>query len=140
MPETVFWDTAAFVALGNAGDDLHQMAVSVSQELAQAKIQVLTTDAVLIEVANTFSKVAWRPTAWQIIEAVQASVALEIATIVHVDAELWQRGWQLHRSRADKDWGLTDCISFVVMEEHNIRRAFTYDHHFEQAGYIRLLK
>jgi predicted nucleic acid-binding protein len=140
MPETVFWDTAAFVALGNARDDLHQMAVNVSQELAQAETQVLTTDAVLIEVANTFSKAAWRPTAWQIIEAVQASVALEIATIVHVDVELWQRGWQLHRNRSDKDWGLTDCISFVVMEEHDIRRAFTYDHHFEQAGFIRLLR
>jgi predicted nucleic acid-binding protein len=136
----VFWDTAAFVALGNVRDDLHQMAVTVSQELAQAKAQVLTTDAVLIEVANTFSRVDWRPVAWQIIEAVQASVALEMATIVHIDAQLWQRGWQLHRSRADKDWGLTDCISFIVMEAHNIPRAFTSDHHFEQAGFIRLLK
>ena len=54
MPETVFWDTAAFVALGNARDDLHRAAIDVSQELAQAKVQVLTTDAVLIEVANTF--------------------------------------------------------------------------------------
>jgi predicted nucleic acid-binding protein len=140
MPDTVFWDTAAFVALGNAKDDLHSTAVKVSQELAQTQARVLTTDAVLTEVANTFSKVAWRPTSWQIIEAVQASVTLGIATIVPVDAELWQRGWWLHRSRIDKDWGLTDCISFVVMEEHNIRQAFTFDHHFEQAGFIRLLK
>ena len=140
MPEMVFWDTAAFIALGNARDDLHQIAVKVSQELAQAKAQVLTTDAVLTEVVNTFSKVAWRPIAWQMIEAIQESVVLGIARIIQVDAELWQRGWRLHRSHADKDWGLTDCISFVVMEEHNIRRAFTYDHHFEQAGFIRLLK
>lgn len=140
MPETVFWDTAAFVALGNAKDNLHQTAVKMSRELGQAKAQVLTTDAVLTEVANTFSKIDWRPTAWQIIGAVQASVAMGMATIAQVDAEIWQRGWQLHRSRADKDWGLTDCISFVVMEEHNIRRAFTSDHHFEQAGFIRLLK
>ncbi|RMF02207.1 MAG: PIN domain-containing protein [Chloroflexi bacterium] len=129
MPETVFWDTAAFVALGNAKDNLHQTAVKMSRELGQAKAHVLTTDAVLTEVANTFSKIDWRPTAWQIIEAVQASVAMGMATIAQVDAEIWQRGWQLHRSRADKDWGLTDCISFVVMEEHNIRRAFTSDHH-----------
>lgn len=57
MPESIFWDTAAFVALGNARDDLHQTAVSISQELAQAKARVLTTDAVLTEVVNTFSKV-----------------------------------------------------------------------------------
>jgi len=140
MPETVFWDTAAFVALSNAKDDLHKQAVDVNQKLAKAKAHALTTDAVLIEVANTFSKLVWRLTAWQIIEAVEASVALGMATIIHVDIELWQRGWQLHRSRTDKEWGLTDCISFVVMKERNVHQAFTHDHHFEQAGLIRLLR
>jgi len=140
MPETIFWDTAAFIALGNARDDLHQAAINVSQELAQAQAHVLTTSSVLIEVANTFSKIALRPIAWQLIEAMQASVALQSATIVHVDADLWQRGWQLYRTRADKNWGLTDCISFIVMEDYGLRHAFTYDHHFEQAGFVRLLK
>lgn len=70
----------------------------------------------------------------------QASVALKAATIVHVDTDLWQRGWQLYRARSDKNWGLTDCISFIVMEDYGIRRAFTYDQHFEQAGFVRLLK
>ena len=139
MIETVFWDTAAFVALGNARDDLHRIAVDVSQELAQAKVHVLTTDAVLIEVANTFSQVAWRSTAWRLVDALQESVALQIATIVHVGADLWQRGWHLYRNRADKDWGLTDCISFVVMDDFGVRRAFTHDRHFEQAGFVRLL-
>ena len=140
MPEIVFWDTAAFVALGNTRDDLHQAAISVSQDLAQAQAHVLTTDAVLTEVANIFSKVTLRPIAWQLIAAMQESVGLEAATIVYVDADLWQRGWQLYRARSDKDWGLTDCISFVVMEDFSIQRAFTYDHHFEQAGFVRLLK
>lgn len=140
MFETVLWDTAAFVALGNARDDLHQAAVDVSQELAQTNAHVLTTDAVLTEVVNTFSKVHLRPIAWQIVEATEASVALGVATIVHVDDDLWKRGWQLHRNREDKDWGLTDCISFVVMNDYQIYRAFTYDHHFEQAGFERLLK
>jgi predicted nucleic acid-binding protein len=140
MPEIVFWDTAAFIALGNARDDLHQAATKISQELAQTQAHVLTTDAVLIEVANTFSKIAFRPIGWQLVEAVQASVALRAATIVHVDLDLWQRGWQLYRTRSDKNWGLTDCISFVVMEDYNVQRAFTYDQHFEQAGFVRLLK
>ena len=55
MSETVFWDTAAIVALGNARDELHHRAIRVSEELAAANSHVLTTDAVLIEVANTFS-------------------------------------------------------------------------------------
>ena len=31
-------------------------------------------------------------------------------------------------------------LSFVVMEEHNVKEALTADHHFEQAGFISLLK
>jgi predicted nucleic acid-binding protein len=79
MPEIVFGDTAAFIALGNTRDDLHQTAIKVSQQLAQAQAHVLTTDAVLIEVTNAFSKVILRPIAWQLIEAVQALVALRQA-------------------------------------------------------------
>ena len=140
MPETIFWDATAFIALGNARDNLHQAAITVSQELAQAQAQVLTTDAILIEVANAFSKSTLRPVALQLIEAVQESVTLEVATIVHIDIDLWQRGWELYQARTDKDWGLTDCISFIVMKDYGIHQAFTYDRHFEQAGYVRLLK
>ena len=49
-------------------------------------------------------------------------------------------GIDLYRIRPDKDWSLTDCISFVVMEEHGITDALTGDHHFEQAGFRALLK
>jgi uncharacterized protein len=100
----------------------------------------LTTDAVLIEVANAFSRTKFRITAQRLIEAMQASVTAQAATIVHVDMDLWQRGWQLYSSRSDKNWSLTDYISFVVMGDLNVRRAFTHDHHFEQAGFVRLLK
>jgi predicted nucleic acid-binding protein len=46
----------------------------------------------------------------------------------------------LYASRFDKAWSLTDCISFVVMEQQGIREALTGDHHFEQAGFVALLK
>jgi len=101
---------------------------------------ILTTDAILTEVANTFSKAAWRPMAQRLIKAVWESVEMDTAQLIHADAALWQRGWQLFLERPDKDWGLTDCISFVTMEEHGITRAFTSDHHFEQAGFVRLMR
>jgi predicted nucleic acid-binding protein len=139
MLETIFWDTAAFVALGNRDDALHEAAVAVSQELAREEALVLTTDAVLTEVVNTFSKAAWRPMAKRLIEVLQQSVEVSVAQVVHVNETLWQRGWQLFLERPDKDWGLTDCISFVVMQEHGLTRAFTSDRHFEQAGFVRLM-
>jgi hypothetical protein len=139
MPEAVFWDTSAFVALGNRDDDLHVSAVAVNNELARQKAHILTTDAVLIEVANSFSKVAFRPLAQRIIGALQQSTRMGAATLVHVDERLWQGGWDLFVKRPDKEWGLTDCISLVIMQERGVLRAFTSDHHFEQAGLIRLL-
>ena len=140
MPETVFWDTSAFVALGNADDDLHEQAVQVSTALARERARVVTTSAVLTEVANTFSRSAWRPVARQLVESLRQSVQMGAATIVHVDRALWDRGWTLFVSRSDKNWGLNDCISFVVMEEQSVTRAFASDRHFEQAGFERLMQ
>lgn len=140
MPEVVFWDTAAFIALGNADDRLHTAAIAVSQKLALENAHILTTDAVLIEVVNTFSKVAWRTVAQRIIAAVRQSVDIGAATVVHVDEDFWNRGWQLFMERSDKSWGLTDCISFVVMQDRQVSQAFTSDHHFEQAGFVRLIE
>jgi predicted nucleic acid-binding protein len=140
MAETVFWDTAAFVALGNADDNLHESAVALSRQLADEKARILTTDAVLTEVVNTFSRVAFRSMARQIISAFRESTLSGAAQSIQVDSLLWQRGWQLFLERPDKDWSLTDCISFLVMNDHQVRRAFTSDQHFEQAGYARLLR
>jgi predicted nucleic acid-binding protein len=131
MPETVFWDTSAFVALGNADDDLYEQAVQTSDALARQNARILTTSAVLTEVANTFSKSGWRSIAHQLVESMRQSVAMGVATVIHVDEALWQRGWELYAHRPDKQWGMTDCISFVVMQEQSINRAFASDHHFE---------
>ncbi len=139
MPETIFWDTAAFVALGNRDDALHAAAVAVSEELAHHKARILTTDAVLTEVANTFSKVGWRSVAQQLIVSFQQSARMGAAQLVHVNEALWQRGWQFFLERPDKNWSLTDCISFLAMQDRKITRAFTHDHNFEQAGFTRLM-
>src|SRR5674476_1054902 len=41
---------------------------------------------------------------------------------------------QLYRARPDKDWSLTDCLSFVITERRHLTEALTTDGHFEQAG------
>jgi len=140
MSRIVFWDTSAFLALANRRDALHSQAVAVSQALARENAQLLTTDAVLTELANGLSKVSQRQLAQRTVKMVYQSVPLRVAEVVHINAELWQRGWQLYCARPDKEWGLTDCLSFVVMQENEVFEAFTADHHFEQAGFARLLR
>lgn len=140
MNRVVFWDTSAFLALANRRDALHHQAVAVSQNLARERAHLLTTDAVLTELANGLSKVGQRQVAQRTVSMMQQSVTYHAAEVVHIDAELWQRGWQLYCARPDKEWGLTDCLSFVVMQEKGVFEAFTADHHFEQAGFVRLLR
>ena len=60
--------------------------------------------------------------------------------IVPASTELLTRGIQFYRERPDKEWSLTDCISFVVMAEKGLSEALTGDRHFEQAGFKPLLK
>ena len=59
--------------------------------------------------------------------------------LVRATSELIQRGNNLYCKRADKEWPLTDCISFVVMQDQGLSEALTADHHFEQAGFQALL-
>jgi predicted nucleic acid-binding protein len=60
--------------------------------------------------------------------------------IVETSGKLFRTGVAFYSRRPDKDWSLTDCISFVVMRDRGITEALTGDHHFEQAGFKALLK
>lgn len=46
---------------------------------------------------------------------------------------------ELFRERSDKEWSLTNCLSFVVMGELSLVDALAADHHFTQAGFRALL-
>ena len=59
--------------------------------------------------------------------------------IVPASQDVFEQGVELFENRLDKDWSLTDCISFIVMRERGLTEALTGDHHFEQAGFRALL-
>ena len=136
MSETVFLDTVAILALVNKSDELHSRAVRANRDLLKAGVRFIATDYVLTEVANSLCRAKHRHLAVQCIENIRRSAR---CTILHVSPELFENGWQLYQERLDKEWGLTDCISFVVMWDGKLTRAFTSDHHFEQAGFLCLL-
>ena len=46
----------------------------------------------------------------------------------------------LYQERPDKSWSLTDCASFLIMDQRQTTEALTHDRHFEQRGYQALLR
>lgn len=132
----VFVDTAAWLALINKDDHFHHQAKAVRDGLISSNAEFVTTDQVVLEVANSLSKRRFRSTAIRLIEAIYHSANIRV---VSTDSYLWQKSWVLYKRSRDKDWSLTDCISFVVMHEGRIKEAFTTDRHFEQADFTKLL-
>ena len=132
----IFLDTAYVNALVNTRDQWHDAAVQWERKLAADKRRLVTTEFVLVEIADGLAAVRFRVQAIQVIATLQASALVEI---IPASSRLFTAALELYRSRGDKDWGLTDCASFVVMSEHSLSEALTADDHFRQAGFRILL-
>jgi len=130
----VFADTFYYLARLSQEDSAHDRAIELSRQITG---RVVTTSWVLTEVADALNAPHQRATACLLYDTLQKDPRV---TIVPPDRVVYERGWELFRQRADKAWSLTDCISFVVMNDSNVREALTGDHHFEQAGFVALLK
>lgn len=135
--KTVFTDTGYWIALLDPQDTLHQNAINLSIALAQE--QICTSEMVFTEVLNHFAKRGnfLRQAAVSLIQSVQKNPAIEI---VPQTPDLFQQALILYSQRPDQAWSHTDCASFCIIQQHNILEALAYDKHFEQAGFIALLR
>ena len=129
----VFADTSFYLALLREDDPIHGRALAESQ----INRTIVTSEFILIELGNACARAADHADFLALVEGLRASPRM---SLVPLDSQLLNRGLQLMGERRDKDWSLTDCISFVVMKEHGLSEALTGDKHFEQAGFTALLK
>lgn len=132
----VFVDTVAWLALLNTSDVLHEPAQQIMERLRTQQARLTTTEFVLLEVADALCAPLVRSQTVRFIEGLRR---LPVLDIIPVSEQLVATGWKLYSQRNDKSWGLTDCISFAVMQERHVTQAFTSDHHFTQAGFAKLL-
>jgi predicted nucleic acid-binding protein len=133
---TIFIDTFCLIASSVQRDANHLRVHTVMQTLEQANARFVTTDAVLVEFCNALSKAALRSIAASTVRLLRARDDIDI---VHITREIFDRALILYETRSDKDWGLTDCMSFEVMKSQRIKDALTGDHHFAQAGFKTLM-
>jgi predicted nucleic acid-binding protein len=135
--KTVFADTGYWIALLDPQDTLNPNAIQCSMNLAQATI--CTSEMVLTEFLNHFAKRGefLRRAAVNFVQSLQQNPAMAIAPQT---SELYQQALLLYAQRIDQAWSHTDCASFCIMRDRGITEAFAYDKHFEQAGFVALLR
>jgi hypothetical protein len=112
--KTVFADTYHFIAQLNPADEAHEKSASF---LASFEGRLLTTDWVVVEVADAFAR---PPNRARFIAFYQLLLGMPDISIVAADRLLLEKGFALYAQRPDKEWSLTDCISFVVMQREDI--------------------
>jgi predicted nucleic acid-binding protein len=98
---------------------------------------LVTTRAVLLEIGNALARQRYRSAAVSLLQALDADPSVEVLPLTE---DLYARALQLYCSRPDKEWGLIDCASFVVMSERAMTKALTADEHFQQCGFRALLR
>lgn len=133
----IFLDTAYIYALVNTRDQWHEQALNWQRKLAGERRKLITTELVLVEIADGLAAVKFRLQAARVLATLKSSAFVDI---VPFSSHLLAAGFDLYCSRPDKDWGLTDCVSFVVMRERVLSEALTMDEHFQQAGFNALLR
>jgi predicted nucleic acid-binding protein len=138
VPE-IFADTAGWGHLVDPTQTHHSLAAALYRRERQRDRKFITTNYVINELVALLTSPLHIPRTEVInfIESLKTSPHVEI---VHVDASLDEQAWELLKKRSDKDWSLVDCTSFIVMKQRDITEAFTTDRHFEQAGFVLLLK
>lgn len=134
-----FVDTSGWAEFADQTLLFHSQAKTLFEEVWQNRGHLVTTNLVLVELTALLkSPLRWpKPQQIQFLDDIRYDASTIIVTI---DAALEAAAWNLWQSRPDKDWTLVDCASFVIMQQQRLTDALSTDHHFEQAGFVRLLK
>ena len=133
----IFVDTSGWGNLVDKSQPYHQLMVQLYREAKQQKRRLITSNYVITEVVALLTSPLRipRPKIISFVNSLKQS-----PYIIHIDKDKDDDAWILLASREDKEWSLVDCSSFIIMKERGILEALTNDVHFEQAGFIRLLK
>ncbi|WP_417913395.1 type II toxin-antitoxin system VapC family toxin [Candidatus Electronema sp. TJ] len=135
----LFADTSGWGCLIDATQKHHALAAAIYRNIRQQQARLITTNYIITELAALMSSPLHlpRPSIIAFLEGIKTS---PYVAVIHIDQTLDEQVWRLYKQRTDKDWSLVDCASFVVMKERGITESLTTEHHFEQAGFLRLLK
>ena len=137
MANELYLDSSYAIALAASSDQLHLRALELADEIERHATRLITTRAVLLEIGDALAKERYRAAAALLLISLESDPTVEIVPLTN---DLYFQAFDLFRNRSDKEWGLTDCASFVVMQARGVLESLTSDEHFEQAGFRALLR
>ncbi len=135
----LFIDTSGWASLFVTRESHHPQARQHFTQANQQNQPIITSNYIISELVALLHSPLRQPRS-RVFEIINAIRTASYIQIVHVDTAIDQAAWALCQNRPDKPWSLVDCSSFIVMQQMDIQQALTTDHHFEQAGFTRLLK
>ena len=134
-----FVDTSGWASLFVNTQPYYPQAEQYFRLAVQQQTKICTTNYVITELVALLNS-PLRVDRLRIFEIVDAIKTVAYVEVIHIDDVTDTLAWKLCKSRVDKAWSLVDCTSFIVMKHKGCQEALTTDRHFEQAGFIRLLK
>ena len=129
MNRVTFLDTGFLLALIRKSDQYHLAAVKGARIYPGP---YLTTELVLMELASALARPPQRKTATAVIQRILCDKNTEV---VPWHTLTFREVLTFYQERVDKSWGVVDCFSFLIMQQHQIVTALTFDIHFKQAGF-----
>jgi uncharacterized protein len=133
MRNSILIDTGYWLALELRNDQNHFRAMQHWQQFLTTFPHVVITSYIFDEVVTFLNSRGYHAKAIQVGNRWLNSPSVQL---IHIDETLFRKGWLYFQQYDDKDYSLTDCLSFVVMQDLEIHKAFTFDHHFAQAGFV----
>jgi uncharacterized protein len=136
---SLFIDTSGWASLFVIREPHHAQSRQLFTQATQQNHTIITSNYIISELVALLHSPLRQPRSrvFEIVNAIRHAAYIQT---IHIDTAIDQAAWELCQNRPDKPWSLVDCSSFIIMQQLNIQQALTTDHHFEQAGLIRLLK
>ena len=132
IKRTLFVDTGAWFALADKSDQFHDQAVKVYPDLFKRYHRLTTTNLIVAETYNLIRRALGYQPAITFLENLSASPRI---TEIYSGAILGDKAEKILRKYSDQDFSFTDAVSFAVMEEYGIKKAFSFDQYFQIAGF-----
>lgn len=133
----LFIDTSGWAYYLDRQASLNSVVVTLVKRAVIQRRRLVTTNYIITELVVLLSSRYHQPRQ-QVIKAINAVKMDASVEVVHIERAIDDEAWALLEARLDKEWSLVDASSFIVMRHFGIVEALTTDHHFTQAGFIRV--